>query len=184
MSGFLDHWRLVLLALLTTAIAAGGIVAAWVFIGPSGFVFAWVTHFILMAWVSPLVHPRMRVPDYEWCRVRLWEPPLYGALGVQVFGKLLDVIGWNRLISRERAFDGTRQGLDGLDQHTRRSEVGHSVCLLITSVLAFGLLASGSRVGALWLMGLAVPFHLYPVLLQRLLRSRIQAVPRSTYEHR
>lgn len=166
-----------LVALLTTAIAAGGVAAAWAFIGPAGFVFAWVTHFILMAWASSVVRPRVRVPDYDWLRVRSWEPRLYAALGTRLFGKLLDVIGWNRIISRERGFDGTRQGLDGLDQHTRRSEIGHSICLLVAAVLAFGIWATESWAGALWLIGLGVPFHLYPALLQRLLRGRIQAVP-------
>ncbi|REE03259.1 hypothetical protein [Citricoccus muralis] len=164
-------------ALLATAIAAGGIAGAWVFIGPTGFAFAWVTHFILMAWVPSVVRPGVQIPDHELLRVRSWEPRLYSALGVRLFGNLLDVIGWNRIITRERGFDGTRRGLEGLDQHTRRSEIGHSVCLLITAVLAFVVLATESWAGALWLIGLGVPFHLYPTLLQRLLRSRIQAVP-------
>lgn len=171
--------RVMTVALLATAVAAGGVAAAWVFIGPTGFVFAWVAHFILMAWVPSVVRPRGRVPVYDWLRVRFWEPRLYAALGVRLFGKLLDVIGWNRIISKERGFDGTRRGLDGLDQHTRRSEIGHSLCLLITAVLAVVILATESWAGALWLIGLGVPFHLYPALLQRILRSRIEAVPGS-----
>lgn len=167
-----------LVSLLTTAIAVAVIAAAWVFIGPTGFVFAWVTHFILMAWAAMVIGPRVRVPDHESLRVRRWELRLYTSLGVRIFGKLLDTIGWNRMIARERGFDGTRRGLDGLDQHTRRSEIGHDLCWLVTAVLAVGALLAGSWVGALWLIGLGVPLHLYPMLLQRLLRSRIQALPR------
>ena len=167
----------VLAALLTTAIAAGGVAAAWVFIGPTGFVFALVTHFLLMAWVSSVVGHRVRISDYGWLRVRFWEMRLYPALGVRLFGKLLDVIGWNRIISRERGFNATRQGLKELDQHTRRSEIGHSSCLFVTAALTIGVLATGSWEGAAWLVALGILLHLYPALLQRLLRARIQAIP-------
>lgn len=166
-----------LVRLFTTAIASGVVAAAWVFIGPTGFVFAWVTHFILMAWASLVFGPRMRVPDYDWMRVKRWEPRVYMYLGVGLFGKLLDVTGWNRIITKERGFDGTRRGIDGLDQHTRRSELGHVMCLLGTVFLAIGALVTGRWEGALWLVGLGVPLHVYPILLQRVLRCRIQALP-------
>lgn len=164
--------------LLTTAIATAVIAAAWIFIGPTGFIFAWVAHFILMAWAAAVLGPRMRVPDYAWLRVRDWEPRLYASLGVRLFGRLLDAIGWNRVIARERGFDGTRRGLAGLDQHTRRSEIGHIMCWLAAVTLAVGALGAGSWVGAWWLLGLGIPLHLYPMLLQRVLRARIQAFER------
>lgn len=84
---FPESSRAMVLALLTTAIAAGGVAAAWVFIAPTGFVFAWVTHFILMAWVLSVVRPRVRIPDYDWLRVRFWELRIYTGLGVRIFGK-------------------------------------------------------------------------------------------------
>lgn len=163
--------------LLKSAAAAAVIAAAWIFIGPTGFIFAWVTHFILMAWAAAVLGPGVRVLDYSWLRVRAWEPKLYAALGVRLFGKLLEALGWNRIIARERGFDGTRRGLDGLDQHTRRSEMGHILCWLATAMLAIGALWAGSWAGAWWLIGLGVPLHLYPMLLQRVLRARIQALP-------
>lgn len=162
--------------MLATVVAGGMVAAAWAFISPTGFVFAWVTHFILMAWASVIVAPGIEIPDYRWLRVRSWEPPIYVALGTRLFGKLLDIIGWNRMISKERGFDTTRQGLGELDQHTRRSEISHTICLLITVVLAFCVLAAGSWTGSLWLLGLGIPLHLYPAFLQRILRARIQTV--------
>lgn len=93
-----------------------------------------------------------------------------------LFGKLLDIIGWNRMISKERGFDTTRQGLGELDQHTRRSEISHTICLLITVMLASCVMAAGSWTGSLWLLGLGLPLHLYPAFLQRILRARIQTL--------
>lgn len=161
---------------MTTALAAGAIAAAWVFIGRTGFAFALVTHFLLMAWVSSMVGPRVRLPDHGWFRVGRWESRLYPALGVRLFGKLLDVTGWNRVVARERGFNGTRAGLEELDQHTRRSEVGHSICVVVTGALALGVLSTGEWQGAVWLVALGLLVHLYPALLQRLLRARIHAI--------
>ena len=77
----------------------------------------------------------------------------------------------------ESRFNGARQGLKELDQHTRRSEIGHSSCLFVTAALTLGVLATGSWEGAVWLVALGILLHLYPALLQRLLRARIQAIP-------
>ncbi|WP_185996033.1 glycosyl-4,4'-diaponeurosporenoate acyltransferase CrtO family protein [Nocardioides campestrisoli] len=180
----LTSGRVMLVASLTTALAAGGVAAAWVFLGRTGFAFAWVTHFILMAWVSSVVGPRVRIPDHRWLRVGRWEARLYPALGVRLFGKLLDLIGWNRVIARARGFSGTREGLKELDQHTRRSEVGHSICLAVATAVACGVLETGEWRSAAWLLALGLPLHLYPVLLQRLLRARIQSMSaRVSKEH-
>lgn len=165
-----------LVASLTTALAAGAIAAAWLFIGPTGFSFALVSHFVLMAWVSSIVGPRVQFPNLGWFRVGHWESRLYPALGVRLFGKLLDVIGWNRVIAKERGFNGTREGLQELDQHTRRSEVGHSICLVVTVPMALGVLSTGTWQGAAWLVVLGLLLHLYSALLQRLLRARIQSI--------
>lgn len=160
----------------TTALAAGAIAAAWLFIGPTGFSFALVTHLVLLSWVSSIVGPRVKIPDLDWLRVRNWELRLYPALGVRLFGTLLDLIGWNRVIAKERGFSGTREGLHGLDQHTRRSEIGHGLCIVVTVAMALGVLATGGWQGAAWLVVLGLVVHLYPVLLQRLLRARIQSI--------
>lgn len=162
--------------LLITALAAGGIVGAWVAIGATGPVFASVTQAFLLVWAALAFPQGWRVPDRAWWRVREWEPRLYTALGVRAFGRVLDVVRWNRVITAERGFDGTRRGLVTLDQHTRRSEIGHSAGMLISVGLAIAAVVWGSWVGALWLVGLAIPVHLYPAWLQRLVRARIQVL--------
>ncbi|MDV8001449.1 hypothetical protein [Rhodococcus sp. IEGM 1408] len=165
-----------LISSVATAVAAGGIAAAWVFIGRVGFSFALVTHFILMAWASLILGPQVRIADHGWLRVKHWETRVYPALGVRLFAKLLDISRWNRVVASERGFDGTRAGLGELDQHTRRSEVGHSICLVVSAALSVGVLSTGAWHSAAWLVALGVLFHLYPALLQRLLRARLQAI--------
>lgn len=120
-----------------------------------------------------MIGPGVQIPDHAWLRVRSWELPLQRVLGVRVFGEALEAVGWNRVLAGERVFDGTRSGLGELDQHTRRSEIGHGLCLLVTVGLAIVFLVVRAWAGVGWLVGLAIPLHLYPMLLQRHLRSRV-----------
>lgn len=163
-------------ALAATVVAAAAIVAGWLLIGPGGFAFAWVTHFALMAWVSVVLNARTGSLEHPWFPVGPREPGWHRPLGVHLFGRALERTGWNRAIGRDRAFDGTRSGLAALDQLTRSSETGHLMCLGAAAVVAVAAVGAGERGGALWLVGLGVVLHVYPVLLQRSLRGRIQAL--------
>lgn len=99
-------------------------------------------------------------------------------LRVKEFGQWLDCIGWNRLITEARAFGGRRGRLAWLAEQTWRSEIGHAWALCVT-VLVTGGLAFTWPVAAVCLLGLALPFHLYPIGLQRALRQRIQLLQHS-----
>ena len=155
---------------------AAAVAAAWMMVGPTGFAFAWIAHFVLMAGVSVALDARSGPLEHPWFRVRSWEAPLYGRIGACLYGRALDAIGWNRVVERGRGFDGTRAGLAGLDRHTRSSEAGHLLCLVVASALAVAAVLAGSWAGALWLLGLGAVLHVYPVMLQRLLRVRIQVL--------
>lgn len=163
-------------ASVATVLVAIAIIVLWRLIGPTGFIFAWITHFLLMAWISTISEGVAVRLDQPWFRVRRWEPALYRRVGVPLYGRILDRIGWNRSIERIRDFDGTRAGLPGLDQHTRRSEAGHLACAVVTALLAIAVVAGGSWSGAWWLVGLGVVLHVYPIALQRQLRARLRFI--------
>ncbi len=165
-----------LAAFAATAVTVGVLVAAWIVIGPTGLTFAWITHFTLMFWVVLVAEARASPLGGRWFRVRPWETAVYPAVGARLYGKVLDVVGWNRLVARGRAFSGSRAGLQALDQHTRRSEAGHLLCLLVTATLVGAVAWAGQWGGVAWLAGLGVVLHVYPAMLQRLLRARIQVV--------
>ncbi|GAB3712698.1 hypothetical protein GCM10027590_06950 [Nocardiopsis nanhaiensis] len=168
--------RAAIVSVAAAVSTAAAVAAAWIMIGPTGFVFAWIAHFMLMAGVSVALDARSGPLQHAWFRVRRWEVPLYGRLGARLYGRVLGAVGWNRVVERGRGFDGTRAGLTGLDQHTRSSEAGHLLCLAVALALAAAAVSMGSWTGALWLLGLGVLLHVYPVMLQRLLRVRIQVL--------
>lgn len=165
----------VVVAVASTAVTAAFLVVAWRVTGERGAIFSLVSNVVLMAWSAVVGVPRTGLTA-SWFRVHAWEPRVYRALGVRIFDRILSVSGWNRLIEAERAFDGSRAGLAALDHDTRRSEVAHLACIAVVMVVTVFAVVAGLWTSAAWLLGLAIPLHLYPVGLQRLLRSRIDHI--------
>src|SRR5690349_17054569 len=86
----------------------------WFVLGPSSPLYA-----LMLAWGTSSLQPALAGPlmprlPREWFRVPERERVLHRVLGVALFWCLLDVTGWNRLITRMRAFSGTKAGLVSL----------------------------------------------------------------------
>lgn len=157
-------------ALVVVGIAS----AAGTAFGYRTLIFAWVLHFVLMAWISGVVdtaRPQLRA---SWFRVRAWEPSLHRRLGAWWYMRLLRLVGWERMTRRTGAFDGTRASLAAFDRQTRQSEFGHLIIAVLVTALSVVAAAAGAWDAAGWLSGLTVVLHVYPVLLQRAVRGRLQ----------
>lgn len=147
----------------------------WFVLGPSNpfyaLMVAWGTSSLQPILAGPLMRPLPRA----WFRVPDGERVLHRVLGVGLFWRLLDVIGWNRLITRMRAFSGTRAGLVSLEQSARAGAIAHAICFAIHVVLAVCALSTKRPLsGALWMLLPAVIPHLYPVFMQRSIMLRLQ----------
>ena len=150
---------------------AGAVDAAF---GYGNFMFAWVLHFLLMGWMSAVVdtvQPRLRG---SWFRVRDWEPVVHRRLGAWWYMRLLRLVGWERLTGRNSAFTGTRGSLAAFDRQTRLSEFAHFVIAVLVTAISVAAAAFGAWDAAAWMFSLNFVLHVYPVLLQRALRARIQ----------
>lgn len=130
-----------------------------------------VRHTVATVVVSLLLRVLRPPLDGPWFRVRAGERTLHRRAGVHGYRRLLRAAGWEPVVTRWRSFDGTRAGLAALDRHTRLSEVTH----LAGAVAGTLLVARRGGAGAV-LLGLAI--HVHPVLLQRSLRTRIEALRR------
>jgi hypothetical protein len=152
--------------------------------GPGGFAFAWTVHFCLMAWMAvslDAIQPRL---ESGWYRVHPREFAFYRALGAFAYMRLLRRIGWERLMKEKRSFKGTRATLAGLERDTRMSECGHLILAVIGTVLAVVAVALDAWGAAAWLFGLNVVLHLYPVMLQRAMRARLNRMGESDVARR
>ncbi|GGO36960.1 hypothetical protein [Deinococcus humi] len=138
------------------------------------FAFAWLLHWLLMIVAVKVVPQSLRrtagpltfnvgPSEFQW----------YRRLGVRAFDRGLDLIGWNWMIREARGYTGKRGALAGLAEETWRSELGHAWAFLTTCLIALPLWFSQSDV-VTGLLVLTVPLHVYPMMLQRLLRWRIQ----------
>lgn len=153
------------------AVAAITVVA--LLVGPSGPTFAVAGHLLAMAWISAVVGVRRPELAAGWFTVRPWEERAWNAMGAGALRALLRAVGWERVITAQRRFDGTRAGLAELARQTRLSEFCHLVVAALGALAVAVAAGCGDLSAALWLGGAAVVFHLHPVLLQRALRARI-----------
>lgn len=124
----------------------------------------WWALFVLWAVPLPL--------RADWFRVRAWEAPLYRRLGVHGFMLLLRAAGWERVRRGARGFTGARASLPRLERTTREAEFSH--VLLAAVNLTLPAVTGMTRDTAAWVLLTAVACHVYPVMLQRTLRARLQ----------
>ncbi|MEU8615633.1 hypothetical protein AB0C29_47400, partial [Actinoplanes sp. NPDC048791] len=166
--------RTVAVALAGGADVAGVAWATGTAFGYRGPAFAWVLHFLLMGWSSGVLDAARPRLTSSYFRVRDWEPAGYRRLGAWWYLRLLRAIGWERLMRGGRGFTGTRVSLAVLDRQTRSAECGHLVVAVVVTAVSVVAAAAGAWDAVAWLSGLTVLLHLFPVLLQRALRARIQ----------
>jgi hypothetical protein len=174
----LQHDRNVRLAYWTGMLfMAGVLIVCWfdADVGPDHPVFAT----LLVGWTL-MLGPGVAVPvivrlPRHWFRIPAGERVVHRALGVGIFGWLLERSGYNRLVADPiRGFDGTRAGLPPLSLSVRGGATAHGACFAIHALLAAVALFAGHPWGALWILLPGVVVHLYPVLLQRSIMLRLQ----------
>jgi len=168
---FQSAWyRLVLLFL------ALYLIVFWFVLGPSNPAYAVGIIGTTFALGPAVAAPVMRRVPRQWFRVPTCERVFHRIVGVGIFGWLLDVSGWNRLVAKPmRGFSGTRAGLLSLEQAVRDNVSAHGTCFAIHVLVAvLALFTRHPWSGALWMLLPGVVVHLYPVLLQRSIMLRLQ----------
>ena len=145
-------------------------------LGPRHFVFAFNLHFILMAAATALDQIRQPTLDSPRFDVSPRELGLYRRLGVHGFMRLLQRVGWTRMMRDPKIFDGTRATLASDRQATRHGEHAHA-CLfaLVLAPMSYAALRG-------WWDAVARrdERRLSPVsvMLQRSQRARLRALLR------
>lgn len=140
------------------------------------FAFAWTLNFLLMACVSMFVAALKSPFSSTYFDRKSWEKggKVYEATGINVFRKLLVLIGWEKLSKKSKPVEKDTESLIRLYNHTQKDELGHLIIFII--VLGFNVFVAWkfgfSR--SLWLLGTNIFFNLYPILLQRYNRPRIE----------
>ncbi|MEO6287481.1 MAG: hypothetical protein ABIN80_21350 [Dyadobacter sp.] len=146
------------------------------YIPMQGFLFAWILNFLLMACVLTFTETLKSPLTSSYYHDKPWElrGKIYESFGVNIFRKLLVGIGWEKLNKKSNPIEKNTKTLMDLHYKTRQSELGHIIILIVVLgfnifvAFKFGLLKS------LWLLTLNILLNLYPILLQRYNRPRIE----------
>ena len=135
--------------------------------------FAFEFHFVGMAcavYMDKLLAPRLDGRRFE---VSPGEVRVYRCLGALAFMRTLRAVGWEAALRVGNRFELKRATLCDYERATRQGENAHAILFVLTVVVAAATLASQTAAGP-WLLGLGVVFHVYPVMMQRSQRARLQ----------
>ncbi|WAP50600.1 hypothetical protein OL239_11205 [Arthrobacter sp. ATA002] len=161
-------------AALGLVFGLGLTVAGWFAIGPDHLVYAVVVQgaFLFMAL---LAGPALVDVARQRYRVSPVEPRIYILLGAEALRRLLGVVGWNRIIMQMRRTEQGASGKARFLRGTEQSETGHLLGFSATAVLAIMAAATSHPRGAAQILLLGMILHLYPVMIQRITRYRINS---------
>lgn len=138
--------------------------------------FAWALNFLLMFWVSIFVETQTAALSSAYYAPREWERKgnVYEYVGIHLFRRLLVIIGWEKLNKKSNPIEKNARTLEHNLLRTKKSELGHLIIFLIVVGISMLVITKGGLRDAMWLIIFNIVLNLYPVLLQRYNRPRIE----------
>lgn len=158
-------------ALLGLGVAVALAISGWVYIGPGHWAYAFVAQggLLFLGLLAGDALVDVARPRY---RVGRAEVVLYRLLGVGLLQRLFKLIGWDRVIRGMRGDDGSPGSRTRRIRGTELSETSHLLGTAGTAILSVVAALAGHGRGAAQIAVVGVAAHLYPVMLQRLVRGR------------
>lgn len=97
-------------------------------------------------------------------------------MGVKYFRAMLLFAFWGKEKNRKKFFNGTKSGIQNFIHQTKQSEFGHFGALLFVFIATVYLFINGYIL--LFVLSSTINFigNFYPILLQRLHRSKIERI--------
>lgn len=146
------------------------------YIGMETFSFALALNFMLMACVLAFTETLKSQFTFSYFDTKPWEQKgkIYESFGIHFYRKLLVWVGWEKLNKKTKPVEKSTKALLNLHYRTKQDELGHTIILII--VLGFNIFVAFKYgvLASLWLFILNILLNLYPILLQRYNRPRIE----------
>lgn len=161
-----------LIILVTIGVIYGLIVN----VGFVGFQFAWILNFMLMMCVLMFTETLKSKFDSGYYKTKDWENggKIYENFGINIFRKLLVLVGWEKLNKKSNPVKNDLEALVNLEYRTKQSELGHLIIFFIVIGFTIYVALRFTFIESLWLLFLNIIFNVYPILLQRYNRPRLQ----------
>jgi hypothetical protein len=99
---------------------------------------------------------------------------IFALLKVDYFRVFLLATFWRNKNQRKKYFDGTLEGISILDVQSKKSEFGHLIPFIIITIISIYFVILGLIKLAIITLLINIIGNLYPILLQRHHRMRIQ----------
>ncbi|MFE3867922.1 hypothetical protein ACFX5E_07530 [Flavobacterium sp. LS2P90] len=141
-----------------------------------GFLFAFEINLILMTCVFLFTQTLKPEFNSTYYNAKKWEKKgkIYEYLGVNIFRKLLVLIGWEKLNKKTNPVTKSLDALIHLEYGTKQSEFGHLLIFLIVLIFNIVVAVKFGITESLWLLILNVVLNVYPIILQRYNRPRLK----------
>ncbi|OOQ60167.1 glycosyl-4,4'-diaponeurosporenoate acyltransferase CrtO family protein [Mucilaginibacter pedocola] len=139
------------------------------------FAFAWALNFLLMGCVMSFTENVKDGFNSGYYNEQPWEKggKLYRALGINIYRKLLVLIGWEKLNKKAAPVERKTDALVHLHHRTKKSELGHLIIFIIVAGFNVYVANQFGFAKSLSLLITNIFLNLYPILLQRYNRPRI-----------
>ncbi|MCC2334922.1 hypothetical protein [Cellulomonas wangsupingiae] len=168
----------VLGAAVSASAAVGLVIAAWSVVGPDHLLFPALVSCLWFG-AAAFVGPGLAtVLPQRWSIVSCAEVRWHRRLGVGRFDRVLEVVGWNRVVRAMRGGPDRpgRSGLPALQRHVQAAMAGHGAGAAVHVVVALACLLVGATVSSGLTAAAGAVLHGWPVLLQRSTLARIQRI--------
>ncbi len=101
---------------------------------------------------------------------------IYKALGVHLFRQMLLATLWKSKKQRGKYFNGKKNGIANLEEQSMKSEFGHLIPFIILCFVSLYLIVVGAIELGVFCFLINLTGNLYPIILQRHHRMRIQLI--------
>ena len=144
------------------------------------FVIAWVVNMFITGIfaLTGFAHPTQKLLPESYYSIRNPEKLLifYRKMRIDLFKTFLLATLWRQRKQRKRYFKGTRGDFNTLIRQSKKSEFGHLIPFVILTLVSISFLAGNSKGLGVFTMLWNILGNLYPIILQRHHRMRIQKI--------
>lgn len=162
--------------LLTACLALATIILMLRYMPVTSAAFGFGFNFALMFWFSILesqLRPALDSPYFD-SRPFEKQGKFYRMFGVEWYRAILTKSGWERLRQQQMPIRKSLGDFQAYERGTRVAEIGHLIVGIIVLIVTGYVLFAYSVRDTRWLILFNIFLNVYPVLLQRYTRPRLQ----------
>lgn len=163
-------------SLLIVGLALATVILMFRYLDVASGPFSIALNFLLMFWVSIYenqVKPALDSPYFD-SQPFEKQGKIYRNFGVTLYQAILVKSGWEKLRQKGMPIRKTLRDVEAYERGSRAAEVGHlAVAVVVLAVTVYVIITHSLR-DARWLIITNLLLNIYPVLLQRHIRPRLQ----------